>query len=65
MEDRVTFTEKGRLDEVVASRGAHLEHMGGNSWFLSLLHADGTETAIWFDSKDLKKPFWEKREPRP
>jgi hypothetical protein len=64
MEDRVTF-EDGHLDEVVSSRGAHLERMSGNRWFLIFYHEDGTETAIWFDSKNLRKPFWETREPRP
>lgn len=62
--DRVDFTDKGTLDEVVSSAGAHLEHMGGNRWFLIFQHADGTETAFWFGSKDLKKPFWETRQPR-
>jgi hypothetical protein len=62
--DRVTWVD-GRLDEVVGSRGAHLEHMRGNEWFLLIEHDDGSETAIWFSSKDLKKPFWETRPPRP
>lgn len=62
--DRVTFTPKGRLDEVCCTKGAHLEHMEGDRWFILFAHADGTETAIWFTSKDLKKPFWETREPR-
>jgi len=62
--DRVTFVD-GRLDEVCGSRGAHLEHMHGNRWFLLIGHDDGTETAIWFSSKDLRKPFYERREPRP
>ena len=64
MSDRVDFTEKGTLDEIVSSRGAHLECMGGSRWFLSFQHADGTETAVWFSSRELRKPFWEKREPR-
>lgn len=62
--DRVTF-EAGRLDEVCGSRGAHLEHMDGDRWFLLIGHDDGTETAIWFSSRDLKKPFYERRGPRP
>jgi len=62
--DRVDFVD-GRLDEIVSSRGAHLERMDKNRWFLIFYHDDGTETAIWFSSKDLKKPFWETREPRP
>jgi hypothetical protein len=62
--DRVTFVD-GKLDEVVGSRGAHLECMGGKRWFLLIEHDDGTESAFWFSSKDLKKPFWETRSPRP
>lgn len=64
MEDRVTFTDKGRLDEVCSSRGAHLEHMDGKRWFLTFYHEDGTESAFWFESKDLKQPFWETRPAR-
>ena len=62
--NRVQFNDDGTLDEVCSTRGAHLEHMHGNHWFLVFYHEDGTDTAIWFTSKDLKKPFWEKREPR-
>lgn len=58
--DRVTF-EGMHLDEICGSRGAHLECMGGNRWFLLIGHDDGTETAIWFSSKDLRKPFYERR----
>ena len=61
--DRVTF-EGGRLDEVFGSRHAHLEHTFGDRWFLLIGHDDGTETAIWFSSRDLRKPFMERREPR-
>lgn len=64
MEDRTEFNKDGTLDEVVAAAGAHLEHMNGNRWFLSFEHADGTSSAFWFSSKDLKKPFWETRERR-
>lgn len=63
MSDRVDYKD-GELDEVVATAGAHLERLDKNRWFLLLCHADGTETAIWFDSKDLKKPFMETRKPR-
>jgi hypothetical protein len=63
MSDRVDFNEDGTLDEVVSTRGAHLECMGGKRWFLIFYHEDGTESAFWFDSKDLKRPFWEKRGP--
>lgn len=62
MDNRVVFNLDGTLDEVCSSRGAHLEHMNGNRWFLIFYHEDGTETAFWFNSKDLKKPFWEKRD---
>jgi hypothetical protein len=58
---RVQFNDDGTLDEVCSTRGAHLEHMDGNRWFLSFQHGDGTSSAFWFSSKDLKKPFWEKR----
>ncbi|MDR7032448.1 hypothetical protein [Mesorhizobium sp. BE184] len=59
-QDRVEW-KNGRLDEIVSTRGAHLEHMDGNKWFLSFQHEDGTETALWFSSKDLWKPFHETR----
>lgn len=62
--DRVSFTEAGRLDEVYASHGSHLEHLGGNRWFLLFSRDDGTEFAVWFTSKDLRRPFMELREPR-
>lgn len=65
MEDRVATEADGRLDEIVAAAGAHLEYLGDNRWFLSMFHADGTETAIWFGSKDLRRPMMEKRLPRP
>lgn len=61
--DRVTFAG-GRLDEVCGKGFAHLEHMDGGRWFLLIGHDDGTETALWFTSRDLLKPFYERREPR-
>lgn len=64
-DERVTFYDDGTLDEVYAARGAHLERMGGNRWFLIFYNEDGTEAAFWFTSKDLKKPFWETRPARP
>ena len=64
MIDRVDFEPNGKLDEIVSTAGAHLEHMGSGQWFLSFQHADGTETALWFTSKDLRKPHWETREKR-
>lgn len=61
--DRVTFPG-GKLDEICGSRYAHLEHMGGGSWFLIIGHDDGSDTAVWFRSKDLRKPSYERRAPR-
>jgi hypothetical protein len=61
--DRVTFVD-GCLDEICGGF-AHLEHMGGKDWFLLIGHDDGTETAVWFRSKDLRRPSYERREPRP
>ena len=60
MIDRREFV-KGKLDEIVSTRGAHLEYMGDSRWFLSFLHEDGTETALWFSSRDLRNPSWEIR----
>lgn len=51
MENRVTYDHRGRLDEVVTDGGAHLEHMGGKRWFLSMQRKDGTEFALWFTGK--------------
>lgn len=58
--DRVDFVD-GELDEIVASKGAHLERLDKSRWFILFEHEDGSETAIWFSSKDLAKPFWETR----
>ncbi len=58
--DRREFID-GTLDEIVCTKGAHLEHIGKNRWFLIFCHEDGTETALWFTSRDLRKPFWEIR----
>lgn len=58
--DRVTFPG-GRLDEVCGSGFAHLESMGGRNWFLLIGHDDGTETALWFRSEDLRRPSYERR----
>jgi len=46
-----------------ATGGAHLENLGGNAWFLECRNADGSSTAIWFTSKDLKRPTMEHRTP--
>jgi hypothetical protein len=51
MTNRVTYVPKDRLDEVVTDGGAHLEHMGGKSWFLSMERADGSEFCVWFKGK--------------
>lgn len=64
MDDRVTFTDKGKLDEIVATQGAHLERTGKHSWFITFDHADGSSTVIWFESKDLVSPTIEKRAPQ-
>lgn len=64
MADRVDFTENGMLDEIVSTKGAHLECLGGPNWFLEFQHQDGTSTALWFTSRSLCKPFFEKREPK-
>ncbi len=58
--DRREFVN-GKLDEIVSTKGAHLEHMGDSRWFLSFQHDDGTETALWFSSRNLRNPFWEIR----
>lgn len=62
MTDRRDFIN-GKLDEIVSTKGAHLEHMGRSRWFLSFRHEDGTETAIWFSSRDLRTPSFEIRTP--
>lgn len=59
--DRITFAEDGTLDEICGSRGAHLESLGEDMWFLSFIHEDGTETAMWFCSPDLHLQKPEKR----
>jgi hypothetical protein len=51
--DRVTYDDKGRLDEIFGSGFAHLERMRKNHWFLLIGHADGTQTALWFKSKNM------------
>lgn len=58
--DRRDFIN-GKLNEIVSTKGAHLEYMGESQWFLSFQHEDGTETAIWFTSRNLRNPFWEIR----
>lgn len=62
--DRISYGDDGKLDEIVGTRGAHLERMTKNEWYLSIWHADGTETAIWFNSKDLPQMI-ERRDAAP
>lgn len=62
MQDRVTLDSKGNLDEIVGNKGAHLESMGGDTWYLSFMHDDGTETVVFFQSQTLKRPEIDKRE---
>lgn len=59
MGDRVDFDDHGELDEIVSASGAHLERMDKNRWFLEFMHEDGTSTAIWFSSKDLRQQLIE------
>ena len=61
MIDHTEFNEDGTLDEIVGTGGAHLELMDGSRWFLEIFHADGTSTALWFTSRSLRRPHWEKR----
>lgn len=58
--DRVMF-EGNELEEVFGSGYAHLERTAKNRWCLIVGHNDGSQTAIWFKSKDLRDPFWERR----
>ena len=60
--DRVTFV-RGQLDEIVGTGTAHLERLASGRWFLSIGHDDGSETAIWFESESLRRPFIERRHP--
>lgn len=61
MTDRVTFDDSGELDEVVSTKGAHLERIGTNRWFLIFDHADGSQSAFWFTSRSLCKEKGENR----
>lgn len=51
MGNRVEYNEDGSLDEVVTDGGAHLEHMGGKGWFLSMQRADNSAFCVWFKGK--------------
>lgn len=48
MTERVTYDERGRLDEVVTTGGAHLERIGKRRWFLEMQRADGSSVCLWF-----------------
>lgn len=45
--NRVTRDDDGHLDEIVTDGGCHLEHMGGESWFLACYRRDGSSVAVW------------------
>jgi hypothetical protein len=62
MEDRREYTEDGALDEIVGSGGAHLERLSKKNWFLSITHADGSQSAVWFRGRI---ELFEVRPPRP
>jgi hypothetical protein len=49
--NRVTYDDKGNLDEIVTDAGVHLEDLGGNRWFLGASRSDGTEIRVWFNGK--------------
>lgn len=51
MGNRVTYDDKGKLDEIVTDAGVHLEHLGGKNWFLGAMRSDGTEVRVWFTGK--------------
>ncbi len=51
MQNRIEYTDNGKLDEVVTDGGAHLESMGGNRWFLECVRKDGSSVAIWITGK--------------
>ncbi len=51
--DRVDFTEDGKLDEIVSTKGAHLECMGGANWFLEFHHEYGALVHLPQPSKAL------------
>lgn len=45
------MNDDGSLDEIVTNGGAHLEHMGDDSWFLSCVRSDGTSFCVWFEGR--------------
>lgn len=49
--NRVTYDDKGNLDEIVTDAGVHLEDLGGNRWFLACARSDGTEIRVWIRGK--------------
>ena len=61
MTERIERNDDGTLDEIVCNGSAHLEYMGGNRWFLSMVFADGSEHCVWVKGKITLE---ESREPR-
>lgn len=59
--ERISLDEKGKLDEIVALGGAHLEYMGDGQWFVQFIYQNGDATAIWFTSKSLRRAHMEER----
>jgi hypothetical protein len=55
---RIEFDKCGEIDEVVSDGGGHLERMRKKGWFLNLVNADGSSTAIWFEGNVT---LWETR----
>ena len=51
MSERISYDDKGQLDEVITSGGAHLERMDRNSWFLVMLRNDGSGFCVWIEGK--------------
>ena len=49
--ERVQRNDDGSLDEIVGAGLTHIEHLGGNRWFLAIGFADGTEHCLWFNGK--------------
>lgn len=66
VDERVTYDDRGQLDEVVTAGGAHLERMSGGDkrgrWFLLMQRADGSEFCVWFEGAVT---LTEERPPRP
>ena len=61
--DFIGYPHSGELDEIFGVGHTHLERLSNNTWFLLIGHEDGSETALWFTSKDLPT-LMERRPPR-